>query len=176
MLKKEKVALVEDLRKKLTGAQSIFLTDFTGIDVPDISQLRRSFRESSVEYLVAKNTLIKLAVADTPLDQLEPYLNGPTALVIAGDEGVSAAKIITNFAEQHESFSVKVGVISEKIIDPGQVKNIASLPTREVMLSRFLGCLNTPVSGLVYVLNDTIARAVRILGRIAEAKQAQQNS
>ncbi len=176
MLKKEKTALVELLRERLTSAQSIFLTDFTGINVRDISELRRSFRESSVEYLVTKNTLIKRAVADTPLDQLEPYLVGPTALVLTDDDGVNAAKIITKFAQKHETFSVKAGVMSEKFIDPGQVKSIASLPTREVMLSRLLGLLNSPITGLVYVLNDTITRAVGVLSRIAEAKQSQENS
>lgn len=176
MLKKEKTALVEFLRERLTSAQSIFLTDFTGINVRDISELRRSFRESSVEYLVTKNTLIKRAVADTPLDQLEPYLVGPTALVLTDDDGVNAAKIITKFAQKHVTFSVKAGVMSEKFIDPGQVKSIASLPTREVMLSRLLGSLNSPITGLVYVLNDTIARAVGVLSRVAEAKQSQENS
>ena len=176
MLKKEKIALVEGLKKRLTSAQSIFLTNFTGIDVKDINELRRSFRESSVEYLVAKNSLIKRAVADTSLDQLEPYLVGPTALVLTDDDGVNAAKIITRFAEEHGSFSVKAGVMSEKIIDPGQVKSIASLPTKEVMLSRLLGLLNYPITELLYILNDTTARAVRILSRVAEAKQSQENS
>lgn len=176
MLKKEKSALVEELRERLTGAQNIFLTDFTGINVKDISELRRSFRESSVEYLVAKNTLIKRAVADTPLDQLEPYLVGPTALVLTDGDGVNAIRIITKFAEEHETFSVKAGVMSEKFIDPGQVKSIARLPTREVMLSRLLGSLNSPITGLVYVLNDTIVRAVRLLSRVAEAKQSKEDS
>lgn len=176
MLKKEKTTVVEDLRKKLTSAQSIFLTDFTGINVKDISELRRIFRNSSVEYLVAKNTLIKRAVADTPLDQLEPYLVGPTALALTGDDGVNAAKIVAKFTEKHETFSVKAGVIREKVIDPGQIKSIASLPAREVILSNLLGTLNSPITGLVYVLNDTIARAVRILSRVAEAKQTQENS
>ena len=176
MLKKEKSALVEDLRKRLTSAQSIFLTDFAGINVKDISQLRKIFRESSVEYLVAKNTLIRRAVADTPLDRLEPYLTGPTALVLTEDDGINAAKIISKFAEKHETFSIKAGVMSDKIVDPGQVKCIASLPAREVLLSRLLGSMNSPITGLVYVLNDTVARAVRLFGRIAEAKQSQEKS
>jgi len=176
MLKKEKVALVENLRKRLTSAQSIFLTDFTGIDVKDISQLRKNFRESSVEYLVAKNTLIKRALADTTLDRLEPYLVGPTALVLTQDDGINAAKIIAKFAEEHETFSIKAGVMSEKIVDPGQVKSIASLPSREVILAMLLGCLNSPATGLVCVLNGTLARAVRVLSRVAEAKQSREKS
>jgi large subunit ribosomal protein L10 len=176
MHKKTKAALVEDLRKKLTSAQSIFLTDFTGINVKDISELRKSFRESSVEYLVAKNTLIKRAVADTPLDQLEPYLVGPTALVLTEDDGINAAKIITRFAKEHEMFSVKAGMMSEKVVDPGQVKSIASLPSREVILARLLGILNSPITGLVCILNGTVSRAVRVLSRVAETKQSQENS
>ena len=128
MLRKDKVAVVDQLKKKLENAGTIFLTDFTGINVQEINKLRRDFREVSVEYLVAKNTLIKRAIADTPLEQLDSYLRGPTALVIAEDDGVQAAKVITGFAREHDTFTVKVGVTDNKLISPEEVKAIASLP------------------------------------------------
>ncbi|OGF97043.1 MAG: 50S ribosomal protein L10 [Candidatus Glassbacteria bacterium RIFCSPLOWO2_12_FULL_58_11] len=176
MLRKEKSHYIEDLKKKLAAADSIILTDFTGVNVKDISELRRQFRQASSEYLVAKNTLIKRAVADTPLEVIGPYLAGPTSLVLAGDDGVKAAKIIVKFAEEHQSFAVKAGVLSQKLFVGDQVKKIASLPSKEVLVSKLLGCLNSPVTSLVFVLNDTIARAVRVLDKVRQAKQVQENS
>jgi len=176
MLRKEKQTQVDSLREKLGSAESIFLTNFTGINVKDISQLRGQFRAANVEYLVAKNTLIRRAVADTPLAELESYLQGPTALVIAGDDGVRAAKIITKFCEDHESFQVKAGVMSEKIIDAARVKDIARLPSREVLIARLLGAINSPIAGLVFVLGGTLARAVRALDQVRQLKEAKEKS
>ncbi|MEA1996879.1 MAG: 50S ribosomal protein L10 [Gemmatimonadota bacterium] len=176
MLRKEKTAVVDELRKKLEAAKSLFLTDFTGVNVKDISSLRNSFREASIEYLVAKNTLIKRAVADTPLDQLNPFLTGPTSLVISGDDGVEAAKIITRFVKDKHSFEVKVGVISEHLVDSGQVKNIAALPAREVLLAQLLGTINAPVANLVFILNETAGRVVRVLGQVRDARQSQEKN
>ena len=176
MLRKEKQTVVDSLREKLTGAQSLFLTDFSGINVKDISQLRGQCRAAHLEYLVAKNTLIRRAVADTPLASLDPYLQGPTALVISGEDGVNAAKIIVKFSEEHESFQVKAGVMSERIIDADRVKDVARLPGRKVLVARLLGVLNSPLAGLVYVLNDTLGRAVRVLDQVRQARQAKDNS
>ena len=176
MLRKDKSILVEDLKKKLAAANSIILTDFTGVNVKDISALRRQFRQASNEYLVVKNTLIKRAVADTPLEVMGPYLAGPTSLVLTGDDGVSAAKIIVKFAEEHQSFTVKAGMLSQNLFDGVQVKKIAGLPSKEVLVAKLLGCLNSPITSLVFVLNDTIARAVRVLDKVRQAKQAQENS
>ena len=175
MLKKEKTVLVDKLKKRLGTAKSIFLADFTGINVKDVNALRRAFQKASIEYMVAKNTMIKRAVADTPLKPLEPYLNGPTALVIVDNEGVEAAKIITKFAEDHQSFAVKIGVMSEKFIQPGQVKNIARLPTKEVLVARLLGTLNAPIANLVFVLNGTLSQVVRVLDQVSKTKQPEKN-
>ena len=177
MLRKEKQAMVEDLKKKIEGATSIFLADFTGINVKDITELRRDFKQSSVEYLVAKNTLVKRAVGDGTLAGLNDYLNGPTALVFSPDEGITAAKIIGNFAKKHESvLNVKVAVMADKIVDSSTVKDLANLPGREVLMAQLLGSLNSPLIGLVSVLNGTISRVVRVLDRIRQGKQSQENN
>jgi len=173
MLRKEKVTIVDELKKKLETAKSIFLTDFTGINVKDISELRRTFQKASVEYLVAKNTLVKRAVAETPLQKLDPFLTGPTALVISEDDGAEAAKIISRFAEGHQSFAVKVGLMTDKIISPDQVKVIACLPAREILLARLLGSLHSPISNFVFILHQTTARVVRALDQVRQAKESQ---
>ena len=171
MHKKQKVSVVEDLKDKLGSAESVFLTDFTGVNVKDVNSLRNSFREAEVEYLVAKNTLIKRAVAESPWQGLEEFLEGPTALVISKDQGVTAAKIISKFREDHESFKPKMGMMNEQVVDAAMIEAMAKLPTRDELISKLMGSLNAPITNLVYVLNDTIARAVRVIGQVAAAKE-----
>ena len=177
MLGKEKQVMVEDLKKKIEGATSIFLADFTGINVKDITELRRDFKQSNVEYLVTKNTFIKRAVADGPLAGLNDYLRGPTALVLSPDEGIAAAKIIGVFAKEHESaLNVKVAVMADKIVDSSRVKDLANLPAREVLIARLMGSLNSPLVGFASVLNGTVSRVVRVLDRIRQVKQSPENN
>ena len=173
MQKKEKVSVVESLKDKLGKAESVLLADFTGVNVKDVNSLRNSFREAEVEYLVAKNTLVKRAVADTPWEELGPFLQGPTALVISADQGVNAAKIISKFREDHEHFKPKAGMMSEQVIDASTIEQMAKLPTRDELIAKMMGSLNRPITGLVYVLNDTVSRAVRVLSQVAEAKENQ---
>lgn len=176
MLRKEKSVQVDSLKKKLEASNSIFLADFTGVNVQDVDRLRRSFDKISAQYIVAKNTLIKRAIADTPLDRLNPYLTGPTAIVIAQDEGVEAARIIDKFAKGNQSFKVKVGIMNSKLVDPEQVKNIAGLPPREVLLARLLGVINAPIANLVFLLSQTSGRLVRVLDQIRQAKEAHKDN
>ncbi len=173
MLKKEKNAVVDELKAKLEKAGSVFLTDFSGVNVKDVSGLRSNFREAEVEYMVAKNTLVKRAVADTPWEGLVPFLEGPTALVISEDQGLAAAKIIAKFRESHESFTPKAGMMSEQVVDTATIEQLAKLSSREELLGRLLGSMNSPITGLVYVLNDTIARAVRVLSQVATARESE---
>ena len=154
----------------MSKAESVFLTDFTGVNVKDVSALRSDFRQANVEYMVAKNTLIRRAVAESPWAGLDSYLEGPTAMVISQDQGVTAAKIISKFRETHESFKPKVGMMNEKVFNAEMIEVLAKLPTRDELISKLMGSLNAPITNLVYVLNDTIARAVRIMAKVAETK------
>jgi large subunit ribosomal protein L10 len=173
MRRKEKANVVDQLKDKLGKAESVFLADFTGINVKDVNELRTKFRDAEVEYLVAKNTLIRRAVADTPLADLDPYLEGPTALVISSDQGVTAAKIIDEFRGEHDALKLKGGILSEKIIEAATIEELAKLPTRDELIAKLMGSLNAPVSRLVFVLNDTIGRAVRVLAQVAQSKESE---
>lgn len=174
MLRKEKERVVEDLRQKLASCGSFILTDFSGINVKDITELRKTFRAAKIECLVAKNTLIRRAMKDMPYEKnLDQFLNGPTAIVISGDTGVEAAKIVSKYAEGSQKFQVKAGMLANNVIGSAQVKEIASLPPKEVLVARLLGTINRPVTGLVYVLNDMIGRAVRVIDQVRQAKEAQ---
>jgi large subunit ribosomal protein L10 len=177
MLRKEKQAVAEDLKKKLEGAKSVFLADFTGINVKDITRLRRDFRQSNIEYLVAKNTLIKRAVADSPLEGINDHLSGPTALVLSADEGIAAARIISKFATEHDSgLNVKAAMMASKVFDGSMVAKLARLPGREVLLAQLLGGLNSPIVGFVSVLKASIGNVVRVLDQIRNVKQSQENN
>lgn len=171
MHKKQKISVVDELKDKLSKAESVFLTDFTGVNVKDVNSLRNDFRQANVGYIVAKNTLIRRAVAESPWKGLDSFLEGPTALVINTDQGVTAAKIISQFRETHESFKPKVGMMNEQVIDAATIEALAKLPTRDQLISKLMGCLNAPITNLVYVLNDTLARAVRVIAQVAETKE-----
>ena len=174
MHKKQKQATVDDLKQKIEGAQAIFLADFAGINVKDITRLRKNFREASVEYLVAKNTLVTRALDGGQIEGLEGYLEGPTALVLAPDDGVGAAKIISEFSKDREApLKIKVGVMANKVVDASVVDSLAKLPSREVLISKLLGSLNSPISGLVITLNQTLGKGVRVLEAIRQQKEEQ---
>ena len=157
MKRSDKEQLVSDLKDKIKGADALYYTDFTGLNVKSMTELRRSFRKAGVEYVVIKNTLALKAVIESGL--LSSKLKGPTGVVIAKD-AITAAKLLTDFAKKHEERpSVKGGLYEGASIDSATVKKLASMPTRDEGLSMFLGYLNSLLSGFAGVLE---ARKVQL--------------
>ena len=157
MKRSDKEQLVSDLKDKIKGADALYYTDFTGLNVKSMTELRRSFRKAGVEYVVIKNTLALKAVIESGL--LSSKLKGPTGVVIAKD-AITAAKLLTDFAKKHEERpSVKGGLYEGASIDSATVKKLASMPTRDEGLSLFLGYLNSLLSGFAGVLE---ARKVQL--------------
>jgi large subunit ribosomal protein L10 len=141
MKKTEKEQLVSDLRAKIAGAQALYFTDFTGLNVKRMTELRRRFRRAGVEYVVIKNTLALRAVNEAGLTGSR--LKGPTGVVVASDP-IAAAKVLVDFAKEHDQRpATKGGIYEGKAVDEAAVKRIATLPTREEALSQFAGCLNS---------------------------------
>ena len=150
MKRSDKEELVRGLKKKMEGADALYYTDFTGLNVKNMTELRRTFRKAGVEYVVIKNSLALRAVNESGL--LAPKLKGPTGVVIAKD-AISAAKVLTDFAKKNEERpSVKGGLYEGAAIDAATVKKLALMPTRDEALSMFLGYLNSVLSGFVGVL------------------------
>lgn len=141
MKKTEKEQLVSDLRAKIAGAQALYFTDFTGLNVKRMTELRRRFRRAGVEYVVIKNTLALRAVNEAGL--AGSRLKGPTGVVVATDP-IAAAKVLVDFAKEHDQRpATKGGIYEGKPVDEAAVKRIATLPTRDEALSQFAGCLNS---------------------------------
>jgi large subunit ribosomal protein L10 len=162
----EKKKETAELSAVLEDHSTVYLTDFTGLDVAEMTDLRARLREEGVDYRVAKNTLMARALEDLDYPELEEYLRGPTGLVLGGDDPVAPAKVVKDFAEDHEDRPVvKVGVVDRKRLTPDEVSRLAEMPTREELLASILGGLTSPVAGIVGVLDSLI----RNIGHMAHA-------
>ena len=151
MKREEKEKLVTELSQKLNTAQSLYYTDFTGLNVKRMTELRRRLKKAGIEYVVIKNTLALRAVNESGL--VADTLKGPTGLVVAKDP-VSAAKVLTDFAKENEDKpTVKGGLLSGKKIDNAQLKRLASLPSREQMLADLGAGMQSPMAAFVGALN-----------------------
>jgi len=151
MKREEKEKLVTELSSKLNDAQSLYYTDFTGLNVKRMTDLRRRLKKAGVEYVVIKNTLALRAVNESGL--VGDTLKGPTGLVVAKDP-VSAARVLTEFAKENEDKpTVKGGLLSGKKIDNAQLKRLASLPSREQMLADLGAGMQSPMAAFVGAVN-----------------------
>ena len=163
--KAQKQETVTALATKLRSSPTVYVTDFTGLNVARITELRRRLRAAGVEYLVVKNTLARRALGPA-VSALEPHLAGPTALVLAGADPVGAAKVLADFAREFEKPAVKIGLVEGKTVTPEQVKRLAALPSRIELLAQVGGALQAPLAGLVGALNGllvTMAGALEAL-------------
>ena len=151
MKRAEKEQLVTELRDKLTTAQSLYYTDFTGLNVKRMTELRRRLKRAGVDYVVIKNTLALRAVNESGL--VGETLKGPTGLVV-GKDPVAAARILTEFAKEFEDRpSMKGGLLQGKAINNAQVKRMASLPSREQMLADLAAGMQSPMAAFVGALS-----------------------
>ncbi|OLC70676.1 MAG: 50S ribosomal protein L10 [Gemmatimonadetes bacterium 13_1_40CM_4_69_8] len=161
--KAEKQETVTALAAKLERSSTVYVTDFTGLNVARITDLRRRLRAAGVEYVVVKNTLARRALQHAQVPGLEAHLAGPTALVLAGADPVSAAKVLTDFAKEFQKPAIKVGLVGGKAVTPDQVKRLASLPTRNELLARLGGALQAPMVGFVGALHGLLLNMVGAL-------------
>ncbi len=167
--KKQVVAsLTESLKSACTGV----IVNYKGITVAEDTKLRKELREAGDEYMVVKNTLLRLALKDAGIEGLDHILEGTTAIAFSKDNYVSGAKILTKFADTNKKFEVKAGFVDGGAIDAKGVKELAELPSKEVLVAKALGGLNAPITGFVTVLNGTMKGLVVALNAIAEKQAA----
>ena len=168
--KKQQVAeLSEKLKNSVTGV----IVNYKGITVADDTKLRKSLREAGDEYKVVKNTLLGRALKEAGIDGLDSVLEGTTAIALSSEDYVGAAKILCEYADKSKTFEVKAGFVDGKMIDAEGVKNLAKLPSKEVLLAQVLGGLDAPITGFPTVLNGTMKGLVVALNAIAEKKGAE---
>ena len=165
-----KKQIVADLSNKLKNSVSGVFVDYKGINVADDTVLRTNLRNAGVGYFVVKNTLTRLACNEIGLSGLDEILNGTTALAISDTDMVAPAKIISEYSKKNDFFKIKAGFIEGKVIGISEVKALADLPSKEVLISNVLRGFNAPISGLVNVLNGNIRGLAVALNAIAEKK------
>jgi large subunit ribosomal protein L10 len=162
MSKTERQSQVEALTERLGASSSIYVTDFSGLSVGKITELRRRLRAAGARYVVVKNTLAQRALAANRIAALDDHLAGPTGLVLSGNDPLAAAKVLGEFAKEHQKPAVRIGLVDGKAVNPAYIKRLGELPGREALLGQFAGCLN----GVLYQM-------VGALEALREQRQAE---
>lgn len=166
MNKTEKETIVAELADRLRKARSVYVTDFTGLDVAHISDLRRRLRKADVEYVVIKNTLARRALADAVVTGLDEHLKGPSGLALAGRDPAAAAKVLQDFARESQKLSIRAGMVEGRAVTPEQVKRLAQLPPREQLLAELGASMQAPLAsfaGALTALLSSFAGALEAL-------------
>lgn len=170
----QKKQIVEEITDKLERAQSVVLVDYRGLNVEEVTQLRRNYKEAGVEYKVYKNTLMRFAFKEAGFEEFNEFLTGPNAIAFGFDDPVQAAKITHDFAKENKKLEIKAGIVDGKIIDIEEIKNLATLPSKEVLIAQALAGLNGPIAGFANVLQGTIRSLVYALNAIKEKQEGQE--
>ncbi len=169
----QKKAIVNSITEKLKSSCAGVLVEYKGINVEDDTKLRKNLRDSNVEYLVVKNTLLKRAAENAGMEELSSVLHGATALAVSKEDYIAASKILCEFSKDHEFFKIKSGFIDGEIIDSAEVLRLAKLPSREVLIAQVLYGLNAPITGLATVLSGIMKGLVVALDAIAKKKSSE---
>jgi large subunit ribosomal protein L10 len=146
MSKTQRQGTVETLTEQIKASPNLFVTDFSGLNVLKMTEFRRRLRAAGARYVVVKNTLAQRALAANNIAELEAQLTGTTGFVFAGSDPMAAAKVLGEFAKEHERPTVKGGWLDGKAVEPAYVKRLGEIPSREVLLGQFVGGLN----GILY--------------------------
>jgi large subunit ribosomal protein L10 len=167
-----KAQIVEEIKEKISSSQSMVLVDYRGLNVAQLTELRKRYRDAGVDYKVYKNTMMRFAFKELGLEEFNEFLKGPSAVAFGINDPVSAAKISTEFAKTNDKLEIKAGIVDGKVINAEGVKNLAELPPREVLIAQVLGGFNAPIQGFANVLQGTIRGLAIALNAIAEKKSA----
>ena len=172
----QKESFLEDLRERIDRAPVLYLTDFTGLDVKAMTQLRRSLKTSGAEYLVVKNRLAKRVFTEfEDLPDITESLGGPTGLVFGYEDAVTVAKTLADFAKEHEERpSFKLGIMDRQILEPEQIRRLAKLPPREQLLAQLVGAFAAPLSALATALEGKISEMVGLLDALRVEREKEE--
>ena len=152
----QKTQILQDTTQRIEGARGLYLADFSGMSVEKLSLLRKRCREQKVQFRVIKNTLLKRAFNAHGITALDPFLEGPTGLVFSPTNEVSPAKILTDFAKEHEKPAIKAAVVNGKLFDAKAIATLATLPSYEVLLSQLLGTIIAPMTQFLAAIDATL--------------------
>jgi large subunit ribosomal protein L10 len=166
----EKKAVVEEIAAQVALAKGIVLAEYRGLEVGNMTELRRKARGSGVYLRVLKNTLARRAVKDTPFAKLADQMVGPLVYGISSDP-VATAKVMNEFAKGNDKFVIRAGAMPNAVISPKEVAALASLPSRDELLAKLLGTMQAPIAQFVRTLNEVPSKFVRALAAVRDAKE-----
>ncbi len=170
MDRKEKEQVVANLKDKFSAAKAIVFTNYKGLSVAEVSDLRRRMKESDLEYRVVKNTLAKIASGATPVESVKNIFSGPLAIAIGYDDPLVVLKEVLEFAKNNEKLQVLSGLVEGQLFSSDNLKAMAQLPPRNVLLSMFAGTMASPISRLALTLNATIIKLINALHALKDKK------
>ena len=148
-----KEAKVAEIKERLEKAQSIILADYQGLTVEEDTQLRKNLREAGVDYKVYKNTLVKIAAKELNIEGIDAFLEGPVAIAFGYEDVTAPARVLYDFAKDHKKLELKAGVVEGQFYDKASVEQLASIPSKEVLIAKLLGSIKSPLSKLAYLLS-----------------------
>jgi len=167
----QKKAVVAEISAEVAKAQAIVVAEYRGLEVGNMTDLRRQARKSGVYLRVLKNTLARRAVSGTPFEKLSEQMTGPLIYGISPDP-VATAKVLNEFSKTNEKFVIKAGAMPNSVISAKEVKALATMPSREELLAKLLGTMQAPIAQFARTLNEVPARFVRTLAAVRDQKQA----
>ncbi len=171
----EKIKRVEEISDSLKQAKGVFLTDFSGLSVEEITELRRNFRKAEVSYMVVKNTLARRSCQEVGLDDMVPYLTGPTGLALANNDPVAPVRVIIDFLKAHKEKAkpeIKGAVVEGQVLTAQEAEAMKNIPPREVLIGQVVGGIAAPLTGLVGGLQGVIRNLVYTLDAVKVKKES----
>ena len=172
-IKDKKQGVVDELHGKLGSAKAFYLTDFTGLTVKKVTELRRRLRSAGIEYVVVKNTLAERALEGLDLPEVAEFFKGPTAVAIGQADPVAAAKVLVDFAKENDNKpAMKAGVVEGKAYTASEVDRLAKLPGREQLLAELAGCMEAPMSNMLGVLQAKLTETLGLFEALRDQKSA----
>lgn len=188
MPNEKNIAQVERIREDFQNSEVIILTEYQGLTVEEINELRDQCREAEIRYKVYKNTLINVAAQELEIEGVEPYLQGTTAVALGNDPAASA-RILKDFSGEHENLKIKGGILGKRTLDAVETEKLVDMPSREQLIATAVGGLKAPISGLVNVLhqgspltglvnvlNGSLRQVTTVLQAIADQKKASESA
>jgi len=168
----QKIKRVEEIAESLTSAKSIFMTDFQGLTVEEMNDLRREFDKAGVKYMVVKNTLARISAQQVGFEQMLPYLTGPTGLALSFEDPIAPVRIIFDFKKGREKPTIKAAILEGELLDEKAAEEMRNIPPREVLLGQVVSGMAAPISGFVGALKSMLTNLVYALDQIREQKES----
>lgn len=163
MANAEKTESVEELKERFNGVETAVLTEYRGLTVRQLSDLRKQLKGAAAEYKVVKNRLARIAIKGSPLDGLGKHLTGPTGVAYTRNDPVPVAKALQAFLRNNPALTIKVGIVEGKVLEPSALKSLADLPSKDALRAQIVGAVQGPMGKIVTLLTAVQGELVRVL-------------